>query len=165
MGFVVAEYVVQECSRAAHSRTTPANTRALEHLDAVLKQGDFAQRVELSVDDLREVARLEGIKRLGIGELAAIVVARKLRCGFVSDDRAARRFATDFLDPEHIRTISHLVGHLVYLTHLGDGDVATIIADNKALRADRGCIAPYIQACVTAALQFRLVDRQDVQRG
>jgi hypothetical protein len=156
--FVVSGVVRYECIVKPRSVLKCADRRVMEALRRELELGKNFSQISLTVDDLREVARLTTVKRLGRGELASMVLARKLRQGFMTDDGRARRFAERQFAGLSIRTTSHLAGWLIYVGELVDADIPDIIRDNTELRGP-GNIGRYIQACYEHAQMLKLKER------
>jgi len=156
LGLVIASYVRWECLEKRRTTMNAADTEAMARFRRELELNRHVTLANLTIGDLREIARLMLVKRLGVGEIAAMTVARKMRAGFLSDDKGARTLAsTQFADLE-VRTIPHLVGWLIYANGLGDGDVSVVVADNFALRGNHGFLGPYIQACYEHARLLQL---------
>ncbi len=156
---VLAEFVQYECLHKGRSRPTDPDTEIMKRLTAELEEGAHMSTAALSLDELREVARLRDVRRLGLGEIAAMVLARKVRGGLVTDDRSARKLTSEEYPEVPVRTISHLVGWLVYVRAIGDTDVPLVIADNKRARGEHGHIGNYIDACYRHALLLLLKER------
>lgn len=148
-GFVVYEFLSR---RRAHGNE--ADERTIRTFRNELGKGQRFTKVELTVDDLREVARLQSVRRVGMGELSCLAIARRLRFGFLTDDGDARKLARREFPDLEVRTTSHLVGWLVFEGELTDGDVVTIIRDNIEVRG-KG-IGPFIRVCCETAMRLRL---------
>jgi hypothetical protein len=117
--------------------------------------------ISLDIDDLREIARIKAIRQLGLGELSCMVLASRLRQGVMTDDRSARKLAATIYPSLPIRTTAHLVGWLVYVSELSDGDVATIVQQNKEQRGS-DAIEPYIRKCYEFAQMTKLIESRQV---
>lgn len=158
--FVLAEYVRYECLAKRRTNPTEADAALCEKLKAELANSTHFSVHPLGVDDLRDlVASVGSPKRFDLGEVAALALARKLGNGFLTDDRAARRVGESALGESRVRTTPHLVGWLVYRGQLGDGDIPTIVADNKTCR---GFLGPFIEACYRHAMGLRLRERNSL---
>lgn len=157
--FVLAEYVRYECLVRRRSRPTSADAEAMGRLKGELDAKKNFSTMALDVNELREVARLREIKRLGHGELASMVLARRLRLGLMTEDAGARRLVERASPDIPVRTTSHLVGWLVWEGELSDGDIGPIKDDNLSLRGENGWIGKYIQACHEHAQMLRLMHR------
>lgn len=159
--FVLAEFVRFECLVKKRSANSDADRQAMVRLARELDAGVHFTVSRLSVDDLREVARLRTVRRLGLGELAAMVLARKIRGGLVTDDRGARTLVGVEYGEIETRTVPHLVGWLIYSSRLGDNDVQIVVTDNKILRGDRGNIGNFIMTCYNHARMLQLKQRAE----
>lgn len=161
--FVLAEYVRYECLVKVWnvSSKSPADRTALQaKLSEALAAGKHFSVQPLSVDDLRGlVADVQTVRRFDRGELAALALARKLYSGFMTDDRIARRVGEEALGLDRVRTTPHLVGHLVYVGQLSDGDIQAVIKDNVALNTRYGNLEEYIKKCYEHAMGLRLRER------
>jgi hypothetical protein len=127
-----------------------------------LEHGSHFQVVNLTVNDLREIGRLREVRRIGFGELSSIILAAKLRKGFVSDDVKARRLAETQFPEIDTRTIAHLVGWLVFLADLSDSDIGGIVEDSRRLRGENGHLGRYINVCYSRAMELRLRGRVEM---
>lgn len=161
--FVLAEYVRYECLGKPRKNSTEADSALCDKLKVELANSRQFSVHPLSVDDLRDlVASVGSPRRFHQGEVAALALARKLGNGFLTDDRAAQKVGESALGESRVRTTPHLVGWLVYDGQLADGDIPTIVADNKAYRTRRGFLGPFIQKCYEHAMGLRLRDRNNL---
>lgn len=152
--FVLVDYVRYECLDRPRSAASTVDLALMELLRGKLRRGEIGS-VALSVDDLREVLRIESIRRLGRGEIAAMALARKMRVGFLTDDRAALRLAREAIPSTAAQTTPQLVGWLVFVGELGDSEVVVLI-DEHDRAMGRSSLARYFQQTYETALQFRL---------
>lgn len=72
----------------------------------------------ITLDDLTDVEMTKKFESLGIGEVTTIILARKFRQAFLSDDKEAKSSATDYLTNENVQTSPQLCGHLFFITLL-----------------------------------------------
>lgn len=152
--FILAEYVRYEC--LVKPRKKP-DAQLQARLNEELAAGRHFSAHPLTIDDLRDLAASVGkVRRFHQGELAALALARKLGNGFLTDDRTARSVGENTIGHSRVRTTPHLVGWLIYLGHLSDGDIPTIIADNAALNTRYGQLGEYIQKCYEHAMGLKL---------
>ncbi len=77
------------------------------------------KKYNLELEDLQEVAILEKRKRLGKGELASIVFAKKTNQAFLTDDQGARKLASEVMNTRLVQTTPHLLGWLFFSTFFG----------------------------------------------
>ncbi|WP_162604994.1 hypothetical protein [Geomonas terrae] len=124
-------FVEYECLYKPRKGTERNELRA--RLAREKKLNKFAT-VNMAIEDLQEVSRLEERRRLGRGELSAIAIAKKLNLGLTTDDRKAFRLAQEELpDPIRVQTIPQLLGWLLFIGVLTDGDVPNIIKEHTDL--------------------------------
>lgn len=102
----------------------------MQRLNEDRASGSF-QTIEMSIDDLQEIARLEERRKLGKGELSSIALAKKIGIGLTTDDRKAFRFAkSELSNPGIVQTIPQLLGWLYFNGKLTDHDVRQICAEH-----------------------------------
>jgi hypothetical protein len=155
--FILAEYVRYECLVKPRKKPTNIDMELQAKLQNELASNRHFSSYALKVEDLRDVVSTIGsVRRFHQGELAALALARKLQHSLVTDDHVARGVAENLLGTSCVRTTPHLVGWLVYEAQLTDGDIPTIIADNKTFRNNKGFLGDFIQACYEHAMGLRL---------
>ncbi|MEO5336627.1 MAG: hypothetical protein H7841_07020 [Magnetospirillum sp. WYHS-4] len=159
--FVLADYVRYECLVKRRSNGKSEIEASMQRqLSAELEEGRSFSVHQLAVGDLLELVTAVGSpRRFDKGEFAALALARKLNNGFLTDDRAAKRVGESVVGTALVRTTPHLVGWLVFAGCLVDGDIPTIIKDNKVFRGDNGHLGQFIQKSYEHALGLRLCDR------
>jgi predicted nucleic acid-binding protein len=64
---------------------------------------------DIDLEDLQEVAALEGRMAISKGELSTIAFAKRTGQSFLSDDRQAKVLAKSVLKAESIQDIPHLM--------------------------------------------------------
>ena len=156
--FMLAEYVQYECLvKRRSSPPTQIDIDMQSRLRVELEQKIHFSSHPLDVADLsRLVGDVGTLNRIDRGEIAALALARKYGNGFMTDDYKARGLGESALGKTHVRTTPHLVGHLVYVGRLSDGDIPKIVADNTAARNPRGRIGEFINECSGHAFGMRL---------
>ncbi|MGE5504146.1 MAG: hypothetical protein ACM31L_06955 [Actinomycetota bacterium] len=155
--FVLAEYVRYECLSKPRRTITAADQVMRSTLEAEIKAGQHFSTYSVGVEDLRDLlANVGSLRNFHRGEVAALALARKLGNGFMTDDRTARMVGERALGHSRVRTTPHLVGWLLYIGQLGDGDIRPIVADNDAYRQTHGKLGPFIQKCYETAMSLRL---------
>lgn len=155
--FVLADYVRYECL-VKPRRTTSDIEEGMQNqlLDELAGNRCFSVH-QLEVADLLDLVNAVGSPRkFHKGELAALAVARKLRSGFMTDDRVAKRIGKTAIGDASVRTTPHLVGWLVYIGELVDGDISRIISDNKCFRGHNLHLGNFMQQCYEHAMGLRL---------
>jgi predicted nucleic acid-binding protein len=155
--FVVAGYVRYEALEKPRKRPTMTELRMQakfrEHLAA--KRG-FSE-APVTVEDLEYVAASQDARRLGHGEIAALALARHLRCALLTDDQGARKVAPR-VGVAPAQTTPQLFGWLVYERSLTDGDAQTVISQHEAeIEANRGRLTAYLRAMYEEACRRRLL--------
>jgi hypothetical protein len=117
---------------------------------------------DIDLEDLQEVASLEGRMAISKGELSSIAFAKRTCQSFLSDDRQAKILAKSVLDEGSIQDIPHLCGWLCIndVIHESDGD--TIRAELKTLQR---YLDPHIANAFRGALEIKLMRQMENQKG
>jgi len=158
--FVLADFVRYECLVKQRKSVTAAQTVAQKILSNELKANKYFCGQTLEVGDLIALVTAVGsAKRFHKGEFAALALAHKYHCGFMTDDTGARRVGENVLGEMVVRTMPHLVGWLVYVQQLSDGDIPKIIDAHDEIEDGRGHLGEFIQACYEHAMMLRLKDK------
>ncbi|MCC6130687.1 MAG: hypothetical protein IT186_12235 [Acidobacteria bacterium] len=123
---------VYECLHKPRKTNTEAARELQRRLKNARAQGQF-KSYALDLEDLQDVGLLEKRRNLSKGELAGIAFARKTRQAFLTDDQAARSLAATVMDTVMVQTTPHLVGWLVFIGRLGDGDIGGIVQEHENL--------------------------------
>jgi hypothetical protein len=153
--FAVTSFVRYECLVRPRKRPNPTDAKLMGVFSSIVEKNTNIKIVNLSIEDLAEIARARAVRQIGTGELSCLVLASKIRQGALTDDRSARRLAAHIYPDLPVRTTSHLVGWLVFTFRLTDRDVELIIGQNLEVRGD-DAIGPYMRACYEHALMLRL---------
>lgn len=158
--FVLADYVRYECLVKWRKNTTAIEAEMQSQLrdELATKRNFSVHNVEIA-DLLELVAVVGSPRRFDKGEFAALALARKLRNGFLTDDRAARKVGEHAIGTSMVRTTPHLVGWLIYKGQLTDGDIPQIINDNIKFRGSNGHLGAFIKKSYEHAMGLRLRDR------
>jgi predicted nucleic acid-binding protein len=147
----MTSFVQYECLIKPRKSISPSEQKLMNRLDAEQSQGAFLSH-SCSIEDLQEIELLEKRQNLGKGELSSIAFAKKIRQGFITDDRKALKFAKELGHP-YAQTTPHLFSWLIFTGRLGDSDKDVVI--DQHIKAGRD-IAPHLQKAYEIALQFRL---------
>jgi hypothetical protein len=107
----------------------------------------------VDVEDLQDVEILQNRKRLSLGELSSIAFANKTKQAFLTDDQKARRLAERVLQPDHVQTIPHLFGWLLFTGALQDSDKDCVIGEHAAMKRPLG---RFFEEMYLSALEQRL---------
>ena len=111
----------------------------------------------MSLEDLQTVASRSEARKLGRGEIAALALARKLRCAVLTEDRGARRAAPK-VESGPAQTTPHLLGWLLFEGELTDGDVPVVISEHESrIEANRGRLSQYLRRIHVEACRCRLL--------
>ncbi len=158
--FVLADYVRYECLFKPR-RTASNMEKGLQgQLRDQLADSRCFSVYQLEIEDLLELVRVvDSPRRFDKGELAALALAMKLRKGFLTDDRAAKKIGEKVIGANFVRTTPHLVGWLVFVGQLSDGDIPGIIRDNKAFRGEKAHLGDFFEKCYEHALGLLLRER------
>lgn len=151
----IPQYVMYEC-RSKRRTDKPAAKREAERelsarLDDALRQ-DRIPIYPIELDDLLEIEVLEKRKKLGKGELAAMVLAKKTRQAFLTDDQEAREIAGATYIDMQVQTTPHLLGFLVFHSHLTVAQVDAVVIEHEELG---GNLKPYFREVHFLALGYR----------
>lgn len=153
--FCVVAFVFYEC--LLKPRTTPK--AADIELQGRLKRELGRKRVlraSITISELQDVSDLEARQRLGKGELASIVFARRTGQAFLTDDQAARRLAKEILDPAKVQTTPHLLGWLIFTSRLTDSDKDQVVKDHNAMQ---GLLATFFEVMYREGLRCRVLSQ------
>ncbi len=156
--FILVDYVRYECLTRPRANPSESDIQLQDLLRKKLERGDVTT-LTVDVNDLREIARVDLVRRLGRGEIAAIALARKIRGAFLSDDRAAYRIACDAFPEQPSQTTPQLVGWLVYVGELTDGDFEIVVREHNDATG-RSTLSAYFRKTYQMALHHRLAERQ-----
>ncbi len=131
--FALTSFVVYECLHRRRKTRTPASDELRRRLMEARARAEF-NSVSISVDDLQEVIALNPKRKLrSMGELSALVFAKRVGLAFQTDDQGARRLAAQTLPLERVQTTPHVLAWLFFEGHLLDGDLATIVEEHERL--------------------------------
>lgn len=156
--YIMTGYVAYECLHK--KRKLGLNTTSIERLEKEIKAGKFTT-YNITIDDLQDIEILNNRKRLGKGELSAIVFAQKTRQAFLTDDKKARKLGNGVLGSENVQTTPHLVGYCFYKRHLLDGDFNILIQEHTStLNGSWGNLSPYFQEAYEYSLKIRLMEKK-----
>jgi hypothetical protein len=151
--FSMTDFTLYECLEKRREEIAEADLELQRRLRAARAEGQF-KTYPLDVADLQDLDVLEQRKRLGKGELAAIVFAKKTRQAFLTDDQSARALATTTLTPQLVQTTPQMLGWLVFVGRLGDSDLSGIIEEHEKHRRP---LKPYFAAMCEEGLRRRLM--------
>jgi len=110
----------------------------------------------LDISDLQDIGVLDNRMRLGKGELASIVFAKKAGLAFMTDDQKARKLGWTVIDRDRIQTTPHLFGWLFFSGELTDSDKDFVITEHEEYG---GQLRTYFEATYHEALRCRLMAR------
>ncbi|MBF0602460.1 MAG: hypothetical protein HQL07_02060 [Nitrospirae bacterium] len=156
LNFIVSGFVRYESLESYHPAPGTPQHRMQDIFRSLLEKGDQFSQHELNVNDLREVARLNGIKHLGKGELTSIVLAMKMRLGFMTDDKGGKKLARSLSHQIEVRTTPLLLGWLVYTGAMGDSEASNAIKEHDAVHGSNG-LKSYLQNCYDSGMHYRLI--------
>jgi predicted nucleic acid-binding protein len=150
--FCCTMFVYYECLTKPRKNPTP---EAME-LQSIFRQETENGKIKnfnLDIEDLQEVSVLENRKKLGKGELASIVFAKKTNQAFLTDDRGARNLASEVMNPRLVQTTTHLLGWLFFENFLGDSDLQPIINEHEKKYNRK--LGKYFKEMYHRALEYR----------
>jgi len=155
--YIMTDYVAYECLHK--KRKEGLNGNSIEKLEKEIKSGKFT-KYNITIDDLQDIEILNNRKKLGKGELSAIVFAQKTRQAFLTDDKKARKLGNDVLGSESVQTTPHLVGYCFYKRHLLDADFGTLIREHTStLRGSWGNLSQHFQEAYEYSLKIHLMEK------
>lgn len=153
--FSLATFVYYECLLKPRTVEKPEDAELQGRLRRELDR-QRVRRASITIAELQDVSDLEARRRLGKGELASIVLARRSGQAFLTDDQAARRLAAEILPAHQVQTTPHLLGWLVFSSRLTDADKYRVVTEHRAVR---GLLEPYFEAMYQEGLRCRLLSR------
>lgn len=156
--FLFSNYVEYEC---LYKKRTGTN---INDLRLKLKKEMEKKKIncfKLSIDDLQEIAALEERKRLGIGELSSIALAKKLNQTFLTDDKKARELGEIILGKHKVQTTPRIVGVFFYHRFLIDSDISVIIDEHQSsLTSKWGDLTRFFNDMYQESLRRRSMEMQ-----
>lgn len=152
--FVCTAYVIYECLLKPRKESSPADETLKKRLLRERKEGRF-QEFHLSLDEIAELTILEWRRNLGKGELSSVAFAKRHRQAFMTDDRKAKRLASEVCDDRMVQTTPHLLGWLFYTARLLDPDLLHIIQEHEDVNRP---LAKYFREMYHRALEYRARD-------
>ena len=136
-------YVRYECLVKPRKRQSDEDTELCHRLSAALERKEISVH-SLALEDLQEVELLSRRKRLGLGELSCLAFAKRTGICVLSDDRKATIFGREVLGAaSRVQTTPHVFGWLLFLGHLVDRDIETVVTQHRAVRRP---LEPHLRA-------------------
>lgn len=133
--FCITDFVRYEClAKARKGPPSAADSELMSRLNRERSRGHFESHA-CTIEDLQSIALLERRRRLGKGELSSIAFAMKIRQAVITDDQKARKLAAE-VGHAMTQTTPHLFGWLYFRGHLGDSDLALVVAQHEAMDQD-----------------------------
>jgi hypothetical protein len=117
---------------------------------------------DIDLEDLQEVATLEGRLAISKGELSSIAFAKRTGQSFLSDDRQAKFLAKSVLDENSIQDIPHLCAWLCINDVIHESDRDTIRAELGTLKR---YLDPHIANAFLGALEIKLMKQMEDQQA
>lgn len=155
--FLFSNYVEYECLYKKRESTTINGLRTKLKREISNKKFNC---YKLSIDDLQEIAALEERKRLGIGELSSIALAKKTNQTFLTDDKKARQLGELILGKSKVQTTPRMVGVFFYHRLLTDSDLSIIIQEHQSsLTSKWGDLTRFFDVMHKESHRRRLIDR------
>jgi predicted nucleic acid-binding protein len=152
--FSCTQFVVYECLRRPHSTTLSVQEEELRESFRKENQSGAIKDYKISIQDLQTVEILENRKRLGKGELSAIVFAIRTRQAFLSDDKGAIKLALTELSQNLVQSTTLLFAWLFFHGHLADPQKEQIILE---LEKHGRNMRKHYEGAYNRALEFKLV--------
>ncbi len=111
---------------------------------------------DIELEDLQEVASLEGRLAISKGELSSIAWAKRTGQSFFSDDRKAKRLAESVIDHALVQDTPHLCAWLCIQGTIHEHDEGQIRSDLRSLNR---FLDPHISNAFRSALEIRLMNQ------
>ncbi len=157
--FCCTQFVCYECLIRTRNIQSDTEIELKRRLIEERKRGDQFVDYSLDIEDLQDMEALENRKKLGKGELSSIILAKKTRQAFITDDKKARNFAEKVLEANMVQTTPHLFGWLLYSNILNDSDKTTVIKEHSQFRTTNwGNLTIFFEKMYMKAMEYRLMD-------
>lgn len=108
-----------------------------------------------SLEDLAELA-LRAPSGLGSGEMSCMAIAFQIRSAFMTDEKKARKFASEKLALV-VETTPKLYGWLHYNMHLSDGDHMDVISEHE--RHESMPLTRFFSEAFETAMHYRVMKK------
>lgn len=116
-------------------------------------KGKFEEH-QLSLLDLTDVDALKKRKKVSMGELSSIVMAKNKSISFTTDDRGARKLSEIIIGKDRTQTASLILGYLIFNNDITDSEVPQIIKEHEAHKRP---LRPYFEAVYQNAMMRRMM--------
>jgi hypothetical protein len=153
MSMSSTQFVRYECLHK-HSANLPERNELKKRLRERIAAGEI-MFCDIELEDLQEVASLEGRLAISKGELSSIAWAKRTGQSFFSDDKKAKLLANSVIDHESIQDTPHLCAWLCIQGSIHEHDEEQIRADLRSLNR---FLDPHISNAFRSALEIRLMD-------
>ena len=151
----ITPMVMYECLYKPRSHMTTEKKEMIKRLEKALADGVFPVQA-CDLEDLAEIVRIAP-QGLGSGEISCIATAYRIRSiGFMTDDKAARKFASEKLALQ-VETTPKLYAWLHYNCHLSDGDHEEIIREHEIY--EHRPLTRFFREAFEEAIRCRLMQR------
>lgn len=131
-GFICTGFVQYECVVKVRNNSTLEDNEIKTRFSNAIERGEI-QINSLDIEDLQDIQMLENRRKLGMGELSSIAVAKKYGQVFMTDDMKARKLGTVILGAEKVQTTPQLFGWLIFRNYLLDTDKVKVIQEHERL--------------------------------
>lgn len=157
--FCCTKFVSYECLIRRRNNQSDTEIELRRRLIDERKRGHQFADYSLDIEDLQDMEVLENRKRLGKGELSSIILAKKTRQAFITDDKKARNLAEKILASNMVQTTPHLFGWLLYSNILSDSDKDSIIKEHSEFRTTNwGNLTIFFEKMYMKAMEYKLMD-------
>ncbi len=153
--FYCTRFVIYECLYKRRSKLKECHINLQNYLKNLRKQNKFTD-CSISIEDLQEIDMLISRKKLGKGELSALVFAKKTNQAFLSDDQNARKLALTILPTERVQTTPHLFSWLIFCGKITDTEKRTVIDEHKS---NDGDMSSYLEKAYIEGCKCRLLSQ------
>jgi len=152
-GFMCTGFVHYECVVKNRSKETIEDNEIQKRFMNAISRGEVVIS-HLDIEDLQDVQVLENRKKLGMGELSSIVIAKKYNQVFMTDDLKARKLGIAILGPGRVQTTPQLFGWLIFENFLLDSDKDRVIEEHQSLEK-RIPLSSFFEKLYLIALEAR----------
>lgn len=157
--FCCSQFVHYECLIKPRNGQSETETKLQQRLIDERKNREQFLEYAIDIEDLQDMEALENRKKLGKGELSSIILAKKTRQAFITDDKKARNLAEKVMDGKMVQTTPHLFGWLIYSNHLSDSDKSTVIDEHSRFRTTTwGNLSKFFEKMYMKAMEYKLMD-------
>lgn len=157
VSFVCSKFVEYESLYKARNNESIADHELCRRLkNAKDEDGNFGT-YSLDIGDLQQFEVLKARKNLGKGELSSIVLAKKFRQPFMTDDRNARKLHDVESNGIIAQTTPHMLSWMIFNNHISDSEKTAIVDEHEEVSRP---LSNHFENAYLEGLRCRLMDQQ-----